>query len=74
MKLKIVKGPNYDAIPPPKACTSCSGSGYYDSWDYKRNRSIKCSSCDNTGLDEYTDATPRIETGSPRPPRDLYDY
>jgi len=49
MKLKITKGANYDKVLEAKKCLACNGSGWYDSYDFKRNRPIPCGSCNNTG-------------------------
>lgn len=53
MKLVITKDKNYDQQAKEDAlknkCVACNGSGKYDSYDFKRNKSINCSSCNGTG-------------------------
>lgn len=53
-KLKVTKGRNYHdaevARLRDEACVACAGSGFYDSWDMKRNKPVKCASCEGTGL------------------------
>lgn len=48
-KYKVTKGMNYDKIAEMSKCVACNGSGYYDSWDSRKNKSIPCGSCDGTG-------------------------
>jgi DnaJ-class molecular chaperone len=49
VKIKITKGKNYDQAKADTRCKACSGSGYYDSYDFRRDRPIKCGACDGSG-------------------------
>ncbi len=52
MKLKIVKGKNYDVIAAENKCVSCNGSGYYDYANPKNGKVPKCAGCNGTGTDK----------------------
>jgi len=55
VKLKITKTANSAIEASHKLCSSCAGSGWYDSWDTKKNRPVPCDSCNNTGWDSVED-------------------
>lgn len=50
MKLDISNKPSEAAKRKEEPCGACSGSGYYDDWNRKKNRPYDCSSCNGTGF------------------------